>query len=224
MELHAGHHTVVQLLGLNVNIDTLMMTWIVAAIVIVVTLLATRGRTLVPSGMQNGMEMIVEALLEQFKENLGPKYGQVTSVLLTMFLFIFFANEFGLLPNPGVLSSPTNDLNTTVALALVASFLTHALYIRNQGAGKYFKHFFQPFVLFFPINLMEEFTKPLTLSFRLFGNILAGEILMEVLYELVPVGVPLIWLVFSLVIGLIQAFIFTILTTSYLAPSFHGSH
>ena len=209
MELHAGHHTVVQLLGLNVNIDTLMMTWIVAAIVIVVTLLATRGRALVPSGMQNGMEMIVEALLEQFKENLGPKYGQVTSVLLTMFLFIFFANEFGLLPNPGVLSSPTNDLNTTVALALVAS---------------YFKHFFQPFVLFFPINLMEEFTKPLTLSFRLFGNILAGEILMEVLYELVPVGVPLIWLVFSLVIGLIQAFIFTILTTSYLAPSFHGSH
>ncbi len=187
MELHAGHHTVVQLLGLNVNIDTLMMTWIVAAIVIVVTLLATRGRALVPSGMQNGMEMIVEALLEQFKENLGPKYGQVTSVLLTMFLFIFFANEFGLLPNPGVLSSPTNDLNTTV-------------------------------------NLMEEFTKPLTLSFRLFGNILAGEILMEVLYELVPVGVPLIWLVFSLVIGLIQAFIFTILTTSYLAPSFHGSH
>ena len=75
MELHAGHHTVVQLLGLNVNIDTLMMTWIVAAIVIVVTLLATRGRALVPSGMQNGMEMIVEALLEQFKENLGPKHG-----------------------------------------------------------------------------------------------------------------------------------------------------
>ena len=71
---------------------------------------------------------------------------------------------------------------------------------------------------------MEEFTKPLTLSFRLFGNILAGEILMEVLYELVPFGVPVIWLVFSLVIGLIQAFIFTILTTSYLAPSFRGSH
>ena len=101
MELHAGHHTVVQLLGLNVNLDTLIMTWIVAAIVIVVTLLATRGRSMVPSGLQNGMEMIVEALLDQFKENLGPKYGQVTSVLLTMFLFIFFANEFGLLPNPG---------------------------------------------------------------------------------------------------------------------------
>ena len=67
---------------------------------------------------------------------------------------------------------------------------------------------------------MEEITKPLTLAFRLFGNILAGEILLEVLYFLVPAGIPIIWLIFSLVIGLIQAFIFTILTTSYLAPSF----
>ena len=67
---------------------------------------------------------------------------------------------------------------------------------------------------------MEEITKPLTLAFRLFGNILAGEILLEVLYFLVPVAVPMIWLLFSFVIGLIQAFIFTILTTSYLAPSF----
>ena len=67
---------------------------------------------------------------------------------------------------------------------------------------------------------MEEITKPLTLAFRLFGNILAGEILLEVLYFLVPIGIPIIWLLFSLVIGLIQAFIFTILTTSYLAPSF----
>ena len=115
MELHAGHHTVIQLLGLNVNIDTLIMTWMVAALVIVVTLFATRGRAMVPSGAQNAMEMVVEALLDQFKESLGPKYGQVVSVLLTMFLFILFANEFGLLPNPGVLSSPTNDLNTTVA-------------------------------------------------------------------------------------------------------------
>lgn len=224
MELHAGHHTVIQLLGLNVNIDTLIMTWMVAALVIVVTLFATRGRAMVPSGAQNAMEMVVEALLDQFKESLGPRYGQVVSVLLTMFLFILFANEFGLLPNPGVLSSPTNDLNTTVALALVSSFLVHVLYIRNQGPKKYFKHFFEPFTLFFPINILEEFTKPLTLSFRLFGNILAGEILMEVLYQLVPAIVPFVWLVFSLVIGLIQAFIFTILTTSYLAPSFSGSH
>ena len=220
MELHAGHHVVVQLLGLNVNLDTLMMTWLVAALVIIVTVSATRGRSLVPSGLQNAMEMVIESLLDQFRETLGPKYGQVVSVLLTMFLFILFANELGMIPNPEILASPTNDLNTTVALALVSSFMVHVMALKNQGFKKHFKSFFKPFAPFVIINLMEEITKPLTLAFRLFGNILAGEILLEVLYFLVPIGIPIIWLVFSLVIGLIQAFIFTILTTSYLAPSF----
>lgn len=221
MELHAGHHMVVQFLGMNVNMDTIYLTWVAAILVIIVTTLATRQRAMVPSGLQNAMEMVIEGLLSQFKETLGPKYGQVVSVLLTMFFFILFANEMGMLPTDGVLASPTNDLNTTVALALVSSFLVHAMALKNRGPKKHFKHFFEPFVPFVIINLMEEITKPLTLAFRLFGNILAGEILMEVLYFLVPAGVPMIWLLFSLVIGLIQAFIFTILTTSYLAPSFH---
>jgi F-type H+-transporting ATPase subunit a len=220
MELHTGHHLVVQLLGLNVNMDTLILTWVTAALVIIVSIVATRGRSLVPSGLQNAMEIVVESLLSQFKETLGPKYGQVVSVLLTMFLFILFGNEIGLLPSPHILASPTNDLNTTVALALVSSLMVHVMALRNQGLKKHLKHYLEPFPPFILINLLEEVTKPLTLAFRLFGNILAGEILMEVLYFLAPVGVPMVWLLFSLVIGLIQAFIFTILTTSYLRDSF----
>ena len=219
MELHTGHHLIAQLFGMNVNMDTLYMTWLTAAIVIIVTMAATRSRSLVPSGIQNVVEIIVESLLVQFKETLGPKWGQVVSVLLTMFLFILVGNELGLLPSPHILTSPTNDLNTTLGLALVSSFMVHFVALRNQGVKKHFKHYFEPFIPFVVINLMEEFTKPLTLAFRLFGNILAGEILMEVLYLLVPVGVPIIWFIFSLVMGLIQAFIFTILTTSYLADS-----
>lgn len=220
MELHTGHHWVVQILGLNVNMDTILMTWLTAALVIIVTVAATRKRAMVPSGLQNAVEIVIVALLDQFKETLGPKYSQVVSVLLTMFLFILFANELGLLPNPHILASPTNDLNTTVALALVSSAMVHIMALKNQGVKKHFKHFFKPFAPFVVINILEEFTKPLTLAFRLFGNILAGEILLEVLYFLVPFAVPIVWLIFSLVIGLIQAFIFTILTTSYLAPSF----
>ena len=219
MELHTGHHLIVQLLGMSVNMDTLYMTWLTAVIVLIITFSATRGRSLVPSGIQNAVEMVVEALLDQFKETLGPKWGQVVSVLLTMFLFILVGNELGLLPSPHILTSPTNDLNTTLALALVSSLMVHLVALRNQGVKKHMKHYFEPFLPFVIINIMEEFTKPLTLCFRLFGNILAGEILMEVLYILVPVGVPVVWLIFSLVIGLIQAFIFTILTTSYLADS-----
>ncbi|MCH4179007.1 MAG: F0F1 ATP synthase subunit A [Megasphaera sp.] len=220
MELHTGNHLIVQLLGMNVNMDTIYLTWLTAALVIIVSVAATRGRSLVPSGLQNAMEIVIESLLSQFKETIGPKYGQVVSVLLTMFLFILFANELGLLPSPHVLASPTNDLNTTVALALISSFMVHFMALKNQGVKKHFKHFFDPYVPFVLINLLDEITRPLTLAFRLFGNILAGEILMEVLYFLVPAGVPMIWLLFSIVIGLIQAFIFTILTTSYLASSF----
>lgn len=219
MELHTGHHLIVQLFGLSVNMDTLYMTWLAAAIVIIITVAATRGRSLVPSGIQNVVEMVVEALLNQFKETLGPKWGQVVSVLLTMFLFILVSNELGLLPSPHILTSPTNDLNTTLGLALVSSFMVHYVALRNQGIKKHLSHYFKPFVPFVIITVMEEFTKPLTLAFRLFGNILAGEILMEILYHFVPPGVPIIWLAFSLVIGLIQAFVFTILTTSYLADS-----
>lgn len=133
MELHAGHHMVVQLLGMNVNMDTIYLTWVAAALVIIVTVLATRQRAMVPSGLQNAMEMVIEGLLSQFKETLGPKYGQVVSVLLTMFFFILFANEMGMLPTDGLLASPTNDLNTTVALALVSSFLVHAMALKNKG-------------------------------------------------------------------------------------------
>lgn len=221
MEMHAGHHLVVQLLGMNVNWDTLLMTWLVGALVIIVTVGATRGRALVPSGMQNVMEMIIEALLNQFKQTLGPKYGQVVSVLLTMFFFILFANELGMIPSHHfVLASPTTDLNTTVALAIISSFMVHFMAVKNRGPKKHLKHYLEPFIPFIAMNILEEFTKPLTLAFRLFGNILAGEIMLEVLYYLAPVGVPIVWIAFSLIIGLIQAFVFTILTTAYLAPSF----
>jgi len=121
MELHTGHHLITQFLGMNVNMDTIYMTWLTAVIVIGITVLATRGRSLVPSGVQNVVEIVIEALLKQFKETLGPKWGQVVSVLLTMFLFIFVGNELGLLPSPHILTSPTNDLNTTLGLALVSS-------------------------------------------------------------------------------------------------------
>lgn len=133
MELHTGHHLIYQLFGMNVNMDTLYMTWLTAAIVIIITLAATRGRSLVPSGIQNAVEIVVEALLAQFKETLGPKWGQVVSVLLTMFLFILVGNELGLLPSPHILTSPTNDLNTTLGLALVSSFMVHFVALRNQG-------------------------------------------------------------------------------------------
>ena len=223
MHLHAGQHTVVHFAGLAFNLDTIYMTWLTAAIVIVITMLATRGRSLVPSGMQNAVEAILEMLTGQMKASLGHHWPLVSSVLITLFLFIFIGNEIGLLPNPHIIASPTNDLNTTLGLALASSATVWVTGLRVKGVG-YLKHFFKPFAPFVVINLMEEISKPLTLAFRLFGNILAGEILLEILYHLAPYGAPIIWLVFSLVIGLIQAFVFFILTTSYLSMAVGEEH
>ena len=212
-----GVREVVHFAGLTFNWETLCMTWLTMAIVILISWLATRNLKMIPTGWQNVVEILVSWLDTQVSSMMGKRGLFLAPFIMSLFMFLLTSNWLGLIPT---LSSPTNDLNTTVALALVSSFMVHFMALKNQGFKKHFKHFFKPFVPFVIINLMEEITKPLTLAFRLFGNILAGEILLEVLYFLVPVAVPMIWLLFSFVIGLIQAFIFTILTTSYLELSF----
>ena len=212
MELHAGHHHVVQWMGISFNMDTLYMTWLVMAIIIVVTLLATRSRAMVPQGIQNVMESVLEGLTGQFKTNLGNQWKFLSSILFTYFLFILVSNELGLIPSPHIL-----------ALAISSSILVWIVGLKVKGIG-YFKHFVQPFKLFIIINLMEEIAKPVTLAFRLFGNILAGEILLELLYALVPYVLPIVWLAFSLAIGIIQAFIFAMLVTSYLGMTIGDGH
>ena len=223
MELHAGHHHVVQWMGLSFNMDTLYMTWLVMGFIIIVSLLATRGRSMVPKGVQNVVESLLESLTAQLQPSLGKHWGLVSSILFTYFLFILISNELGLLPSPHILASPTNDINTTLGLALASSIIVWFVGVKVKGPG-YFKHYLKPSAPFIVINLMEEVAKPATLAFRLFGNILAGEILLELLYNLVPYAVPLIWLAFSLVIGIIQAFIFAMLVTSYLGMAVAEEH
>lgn len=223
MELHTGHHTIAHFAGMSFNMDTLYMTWLVMAFVILIGWLATRKRAMVPRGTQNVMELILEGLAGQLKPSLGKYWGLVSSILFTYFLFLLISNELGLIPSPHILASPTNDLNTTLGLALTSSVIVWFVGIKAHGPG-YFKHYLQPFAPFIVINLLEEVAKPITLSFRLFGNILAGEIMLEVLNYLSPYLTPIIWLAFSLVVGIIQAFVFTILVTSYLGMSIGEEH
>lgn len=116
-------------------------------------------------------------------------------------------------------ASPTNDVNTTLGLSIACSLITHFYFIKCKGVGHWLGHFFKPFPIFAVMNLIEELAKPITLAMRLFGNILAGEILLEVLYFLCPALVPMIWIAVSLFIGLVQAYIFTTLTSVYLKES-----
>lgn len=216
-----GSHKLAHFAGMTFNMDTLEMTWISMVIVIVLAFGATRNLRLVPTGWQNFLEMVVTYLLNQIDSTMGPNGRKLTSLIITLFLFLVVSNEMGLVPG---LTSPTNDINTTLGLALMVIVLVHVLGMINIGPIKYLKHFFQPYKVFVIINVIEELAKPITLSFRLFGNILAGEVLLLILGMLVPYIVPTAWLAFSVFIGVVQAFIFTMLSMSYLANSLNKDH
>lgn len=210
--------------GLTFQLDTLYMTWLAMAIVIAIAFLATRRLTLVPTGWQNAVEMIITALLDQVEATMGPKGKKLAPLIITLFLFLLVCNWIGLVPG---LTSPTNNINTTMGLALMVVGLAQILAIMHKGLKAYIKHFFQPFIPFVIINIIEEVSKPITLAFRLFGNIVAGEILIVILGILVPMWIPIpniLWLGFSVFVGLVQAFIFTMLSMSYLASSLQDHH
>ena len=211
-----GVREVVQFAGLPFNWETLEMTWITMAIVLVIAFLATRNLKLVPSGWQNVVEMVVTALGEQSETMLGKRGRFLSPFIVTLFLFLLVSNWVGLVPT---MASPTNDLNTTLGLALLVICMVHVLGVYMKG-GHYIAHFFQPTPVFVIINAIEEVAKPITLAFRLFGNILAGEILIIVLLKLMPIWMPVpsvLWLAFSIFIGGVQAVIFTMLSMAYLA-------
>ena len=213
-----GVREVIQFAGMTFNEETLIMTWITMAVVLLIAILATRNLQLIPSGWQNVLEMVVVWLHEQMDATLGPKGRWLAPMIITLFLFLLVSNWIGLVPK---MASPTNDLNTTLGLALFVVALVHGLglYI---GGMKYIKHFFQPTPVFVILNIIEEVAKPITLAFRLFGNILAGEILIHILLQLLGNGstIPsVIWLAFSVFVGIVQALVFTMLSTAYIGAA-----
>jgi len=146
----------------------------------------------------------------------------------TLFLFIFISNWSGALipwkilelPN-GELGAPTNDINTTVALALMTSTAYFYAGLRKKGFS-YFQKYVEPTPILMPINILEDFTKPLSLSFRLFGNILADELVVAVLVSLVPLFIPVPLILLGLFTSAIQALIFATLAGAYIGEALHG--
>ncbi len=152
---------------------------------------------------------------------MSPEGQSAFPYLATLFLFILFSNLLGVIPGLLVpeLKSPTGDLNVTFGLALVVFLLSQGYAIRARGLPAYLLSFFRPNPLFLPLNLVEIVTRPLTLAFRLFGNIFAGEVLLLILYFLVPVVIPSLWAAFSVFIGVIQAYLFVMLAIAYISSA-----
>src|SRR6476469_6809162 len=177
------------------------------------------------------MEYVVEFTKEIAVNQLGEsEYRPWLPFIGTLFFFIFGCNWAGavipwkLIELPeGELSAPTNDINVTVALALLTSLTYFFAGLQKKGIG-YFKRYLQPTPVLLPINILEDFTKPLSLSFRLFGNILADELVVAVLVSLVPLVVPIPMMFLGLFTSGIQALIFATLAAAYIGESMEGHH
>ncbi len=229
--LEVGKHWYWHLGNLTIHGQVFLVSWFVIALLVIASLAATRNIQRIPSGIQNFMEYVLEFLRELARNQLGEKeYRPWLPFIGTLFLFIFVSNWSGaLLPwhllkiPEGELAAPTNDINTTVALALLTSLAYFYAGISKKGLG-YFAGYLEPIPVLLPIKILEDFTKPLSLSFRLFGNILADELVVAVLVFLVPLFVPLPIMALGLFTSAIQALVFATLAGAYIheALEAHG--
>lgn len=227
--LEVGKHLYWHIGNLKVHGQVFLTSWVVIAILVVASIVATRKIQRVPSGMQNFMEYAFEFVRDLAKNQLGEKdYRPWLPFIGTLFLFIFVSNWSGalvpwkLIKLPvGELAAPTNDINTTVALALLTSLAYFYAGFSKRGLG-YFKKYIEPTPILLPIAILEDFTKPLSLSFRLFGNILADELVVAVLVLLVPLFVPLPVMLLGLFTSAIQALVFATLAGAYIHEAIEG--
>jgi F-type H+-transporting ATPase subunit a len=218
------HHSVWHVAGLTIYGDVVWTTLLAAAIVMTFGLVMRRKVTSgVPGKLQLLWELLVEQVSDLAASAIGPEGLPFVGMGVTIGLFILVCNRLAFIPSgdPGFLAPPTGDVNLPLALALIVFFTVHYNSVKARGVGGYLKHYAQPYAALTPINIIEEITKPITLTFRLFGNIFSGVLMISVIVTLIPpylswIGLA-VWKPFDeLFIGAIHAFIFALLTIMYL--------
>ena len=208
----------------GINLSTILNTWLVMAIMVLVAYSGKRRFKKIPNRFQAALEGIIEAFDELCRETLGNKLGKkYVPFIATVFLFVLISNVIGIIPIKG-LEEPTRDLNTTLGLGLICAFVAHGSGIKVKGWKKYLAGYIEPggvigWVML-PINIVGEISKVGSHSIRLFGNILGGAVLIMVIAILTRqllifnVGLQLF---FGLFVGLVQAFVFAILALAYIS-------
>ncbi len=210
---------VISIAGFDIvlNLEAIVMTWIVFAVLLLFAVLAARKRGFVPRRLQIIAEMIIGQLYQLTEDALdrrqAEKYGPM---ICALFLFMLLSNWLGIIPH---LEEPTKDLNTPLALGLMGFVVAHYAGIKSKGFKAYSREYFQPMFFMMPLNLIGELAKIVSISFRLFGNIMGGSIIILVVSHLTfsLVLPPLLNAFFGLFVGTIQAFVFTMLTVVYIS-------
>ena len=233
-----GDHPHLGLFGLTVDSDILMST---ALALVIIIFMGYRLRAKITDGVPGKFQLIWEILVvdlvgDLIQSALGEKGKRFAPLAVTVFVFVLVSNWIGFLPSamhPGqsgeIFPAPTSDVNLPLALALFVIVWVHIESLRARRVGGYLKHYTKPYGALTPMNLIEEATKPITLTLRLFGNLFSGGLMIVVVAALAAKAIgpfEVIWKPFDLAIGVIQAYIFMLLTIIYLdmATSHEEAH
>lgn len=203
---------------------TLIYTWVVMAILVGGAWLVTRNisREIRFSRWQNMMEVIVSGISAEIREITQGGEKDYLPLIATLFLFIALSNMLAIVP--AIYLAPTASITTTAALAVTVFFAVPIFGITKQGVLNYFKEYFQPTFIFFPFHMMGEFSRTLALAVRLFGNIMSHEKVIAILLAITPLFFPAVMSAMGLILGIIQAYIFSVLTMVYIASATQAHH
>jgi len=218
-ELGLIHQLIIPFFGysITVNLEPVLMTWIIIAFLLIFGLAATRKRGIVPHAMQVVGELFVSTFYQLTEDALDRQQARTYGPLIVvLFMFLLLSNWLGIIPH---LEEPTKDLNTPLSLGIMGFVIAHYAGIKSKGFKSYVSEYFQPIFFMMPLNVIGELAKIISISFRLFGNIMGGSIIILVVsyltYSLVLP--PFLNAFFGLFVGTIQAFVFTMLTVVYIS-------
>lgn len=203
--------------NITINLEVVLMSWIVIFILLVFGFLAARKKKLLPGPLQIVGEMIVGALYQLTEDALDKEMAKkYFPMVAALFLFLLISNWLGIIPH---LEEPTKDLNTPLSLGIMGFVISHYVGIKSKGFKKYASEYCQPMFFMLPLNIIGELSRIVSISFRLFGNIMGGSIIILVVSYLtynilLP---PFLNAFFGLFVGTIQAFVFTMLTVVYIS-------
>ena len=218
-ELGKIHQLIIPFMGHNLtfNLEAIAMTWIVCGLLIAFGLLATYKNARIPGSWQILGELVVDQFFslteDALDKEMAKKYGPL---ICALFMFLVLSNWLGILPH---LEEPTRDLNTPLSLGIMGFVISHYVAIKTKGLKAYVKEYFEPIFFMMPLNLIGELAKIVSISFRLFGNIMGGSIIILVVSYLTYSVLlpPFLNAFFGLFVGAIQAFVFTMLTLVYIS-------
>lgn len=248
IEIHPGEHPEGHLFGMTFNLDTIWVTVVAGAIVVALgfwakSRLTAKNDDHVPTKIQLVWETIITEVTKQVEANLGKVNPFVVPLAVALFFFILIANWIEVVPTElnsktHLLPSPTADTNLTYAMAIMVMVGVWTYSIRERGLKGFVKHYFEPVPWMFPLEVLQDLLKPVTLALRLFGNIFAGGIMLALIAGMVsiaPAHIPLgslltivfavVWKLFdTMFLGGLQAFIFALLTVLYFGMAGNAGH